>query len=144
MGFNHTVQESFKFAVAGSPGTYTATPQFTEWVQLGAVGRNATLIALAGELDEDCIIEVYEATDALGTDAQELTDVTTGETFVNGTDEGGFGLITVRDDSLTDGFQFVSAYVTPGSTDVLAMAWMIGGLYDMPADNSDAAFEVYD
>lgn len=142
MGFMHTFFENFKIAVAGSPGTYTATPQFTEWVQLAGVARNASLVMLAGELDGDVTCEIYEATDALGTGAQELTDVTTGETFTNGVSEGGWGGITVRDDQLSDGYTHVAAYVTPTATDALAGCWILGSAYDYPVDNDAAEFLV--
>lgn len=141
MGFQHSFWENFKIAVAGSPGTYSAAAQATNWVQLAGVGRQATLIALAGELDADMVVAVYQATDDAGSDAKAISGLT--GTFTNGTSEGGYGLITVNSDDLDDGFDYVTAYVTPGATDAFAGVWVIGKLYDYPSDDSDAEFSDY-
>lgn len=141
MGFAHTIRENFDIAVGGSPATYSAAAQATNWVQLAGVGRQALLVCLAGELDADMTVAVYEATDNAGSGAQAIAGLT--GTFTNGTDEGGYGLITVASEDLSDGYDFVTAYVTPGATDAFACVWVIGQLHEYAADNSDAAFNDY-
>src|SRR5512138_569160 len=138
MGFQHTFHENFKVEVAGSPGAWSAAAQASNWVQFAGVGRQATLIALAGELDANMAVAVYQATDSSGSGAKAISGLS--GTFTNGTDEGGYGLITVNDDDLDTGFDYITAYVTPGAADGFAAAWVIGKLYDHPADDSDAAF----
>jgi len=139
MGFGHTTSENFKYAVAGTPGTWAAAAVYGSWVQLAGVARRAQLIAVNGELDANMTVAVYEATDASGTGAQALTGLT--GTFHNGADEGLLGLIEVRDDDLSDGYDYIAVLCTPGATDTFAAVWQLGELYSYPADNSTAAFD---
>lgn len=138
-----TMFDNLQFLQGGTPGSWAANADsYGNWVELAGVGRQAVLIVSNGELDSNMLIEVFEAQDAAGTGAQELSGVTTGKTFTNGTDEGKIGIIVVRDSDLSDGFSHVAVRPTPGAADSFAAFWVIGDLYEAPADNSGAAFSV--
>jgi len=138
MSFPRTIREGLAVRTAGTPGQWAAAAVYGDWVALKGVGRRAALIALAGELDGDMTVEVFEATDSSGTSAQELTGVTTGETFANGTDEGNCGIIEVQQDDLSAGFSHIAVRCTPATADGFAAAWVISQLYEYPAANAAA------
>lgn len=130
-----TLSQNLTTRMMGTPGTWAAAAVFTRWVQLGKVGRRALIIAGNGELDANMLIEVFEATDDTGSNATELTDITTGKNFVNGTDEGLVGIIEVLDTNLDEGYDYIGLRVTPGATDTFAAFVIIGDLYEAPAAN---------
>jgi hypothetical protein len=138
MTLMRTLREGLAARMMGTPGTWAAAAVYTNWVQLGKVGRRALIIAGNGELDADLTVEVFEATDASGTDATELTGITNSQKFTNGTDEGRVGLVEVLDTDLTDGFDYIALKVTPGATDSFAAFVVISDLYDSPASNLPA------
>ena len=140
MALGHrTASENLAFRMGATPGPWAAVAtEYGNWVKLQGVGRRATLVVLNGELDADMKIEVFEATDDAGADAAELTGVTTGETFANGTDEGRIGIIEVLEGDLSDGFKYVAALPTPGASDTFAAVWIISDLYEYPAVNGTA------
>lgn len=133
-----TLTQNLTARMMGTPGPWAAAAVFTRWVQLGKVGRRALIIAGNGELDANMLIEVFQATDSSGTNAAELTAITTGVTFVNGTDEGHIGIIEVLDTNLSEGYDYIGLRVTPGAADTFAAFVLIGDLYDAPAENAVA------
>lgn len=135
---SRTLSQNLAARQIGTPGGWTSGAQFTRFVQLAGVARRILFIASNGELDADLLVEVFQATDVNGSGAVELTDVTTGETFTNGTDEGRVGLIEVLDTNLDDGYDFVGLRVTAGATDTFSAVALLGDLYDAPAENTEA------
>lgn len=139
MAQGRTLRENLAVRMGGTPGAWAANAStYGNWVHLAGVGRRALIIALNGELDADMLVEVFEATSGSGTGAQELTGITTGQTFVNGTDEGKVGVIEVLDSDLTSGFEYIAVRPTPGAADSFAAVIVIGDLYEAPADNAAA------
>ncbi len=136
MTLRRTLTEGLAFRMIGSPGSYTTGAQLTKFVKLAGVGRRAVFICGNGELDGDFLVEVMEGTDANGAGAVELTDITSGKTFVNGTDEDRLGLIEVLDSQLDDGYDWIGLRVTSGAAgDSFFAAAAIGDLYEEPASN---------
>ncbi len=137
-----TSSENLAVRMLGTPGAsgWAAAANYTSFIQLGKIGRRALLIPLVGDIAADGVIEVFEATDAAGAGAQELTGVVaTSVTFSNGDDENRVGLIEVKDTDLSEGFDFIGLKVTPaGATYPFAAVALIADLYSFPAVNGTA------
>lgn len=124
--------------MAASPGAWVASAVYGNWIQLKGKARSILFAPEVNALDANLLVEVFEATDSAGAGAQELTGVTTGKNFVNGTDEARVGLILVHEGDLSDGFSHVALRVTPGSTQEFAATAILLGLYSYPASNLPA------
>jgi hypothetical protein len=133
------LHENLAVRQGGTPGTWAANAStYGNWVLLKGVARRAMAIVSNGELDGNLLVEVFEATDSAGAGAQELTGITTGVSFVNGTDEGKVGLIEVFDGDLSDGFSYVAIRPTPAAADSYSCIWLLSDLWDYPAANLPA------
>jgi hypothetical protein len=130
-----TLNQNLAIRVAATPGPWAAAAVFGPWVQIAGLYRRALLAVVNGELDADMLVEVFEAQDGSGTGAAELTSVTTGKTFTNGSHEGKLGLIEIRDSDLHSGFTHIAVRCTPGAADTFAGFWILSDAYDYPVDN---------
>lgn len=135
----HTLSDMLAVRMGATPATWAANNgTYGNWVQLKGKARRALCIVLNGELDGDLLMELFEATDSSGTSAQELSGITAGQSFINGTDEGKVGVFEVLADDLSDGFSHVAVRPTPAATDTFAAVWILGDLYEYPAANAAA------
>jgi len=136
-----TLNENLAVRMIHTPGgDYAAAAVDGTWVDMTGY-RRCLFVSLAGGLDGDIAVAVYEATDATGDSAQALSGLA--DSFVNGTDEDRVGLIEVRDTDLSDGFSFVTVRVTPAATDPFSAIAILGEPYSAPVSNAttdDVAF----
>lgn len=129
-----TFGQQFAIRSMGTPGVWSAATQYAEsgWIDFRTY-RRAIFIPHAGELDANLLVKVYEADDAIGTNAQEVSAALAG-TFVNGTNEGQPGLVEILDSDLEK--PFLNLQVTPGATDGFAGILLLDEGHEQPEVNT--------
>lgn len=137
----YTPNEYNAFRMIHTPATFAAAAIYGNWVSL-AEHRSVTFIMGNGELDGDFAVAAFEATDSAGSGAQALTGKS--DSFVNGTDEGLLGLITVYDYELSSGFTHVTIKATAGATDSFACFAMLSNPNVLPAVNTVGTHVAFD
>jgi len=131
-----TLYEALGFRPVLAPAAYASGSAWSTWIKLGESNfRSMVFVTYNGELDADATVEVFQATDSIGTDATELTSITTGKTFANGTDEGRVGLIYVQVEDLTSGYPYVGLRVTTAASDTLTAVAVLGEAREYPVSN---------
>lgn len=128
-----TFNKNWAVRMISTPATHAANAHYGSWIDIRGF-RRCAFLPVAGELDADMPVAVYEATDANGSGAQPISGLS--NTFHNGSDESRVGIIEVRDVDLTVGFNFVTLQVTPGATDGYACVAVLGEPYEAPVDNT--------
>ena len=128
-----TINENYAFRLVSTPGSHAANAHYGEWIDMLGF-RRCLFVAVAGELDADLDVAVYEATSSDGDDAAAITGLS--DDFANGTDESRVGLVEVRDSDLSDGFRYVTLQVTPGAADGYACIAVLGEPYEAPVSNA--------
>ncbi|MCC6904301.1 MAG: hypothetical protein IT326_00560 [Anaerolineae bacterium] len=107
--------------------------------------RRVTFIpAVDADISNAVVVEVYEAKDDAGTDAQELTTaVTSGKTFAAATAAGMVGGIEVRDEDLSSGYTHVTVYMTPAGTEVISCVAVLSEPRNLPVSNATTDFVAF-
>ncbi|MHC4617398.1 MAG: hypothetical protein ACYTEQ_06555 [Planctomycetota bacterium] len=136
-----TFSQNFKVVSMGTPATWSAAAQYavSTWIDFRTY-RRAIFLPHAGELDADMTVSVYEADDAAGANAQEVSAALVG-TFTNGVDEGLPGIIEILDSDLEK--PFLNLLVTPGATDGFSGVLLLDEGHEQPevnTINTDIAF----
>jgi hypothetical protein len=132
------------YRVAATPAVYTTGVTVQAYQKFQGF-RRAALLALVGAITGDVTVEIMEAQDSSGTNAQVLTVANASETFTNGTDENRCGVIEVNDADLSAGFTHLAARITGDGATSFAALWELTDERDVPITNAttdDVAFAV--
>ncbi len=129
-----TFGQQFAIRAMGTPATWSAAAQYVQsgWIDFRTY-RRAIFLPICGELDANMTVAVYEADDATGTNAQEVSAALLG-TFTNGVDEGLPGIIEILDSDLEK--PFLNLRVTPGATDGFAGILLLDEGHEQPEVNT--------
>lgn len=136
--YGRTFSKTFAVRMVHTPGdAYAAAATDGTWVDMTGF-RRCVFLPMAGELDGDLAMSVYEATSAAGAGAQEVDGTNLADSFVNGTDEDLPGVFEVRADDLTTGYNYVTLRATPTSTDAFGCLALLYDAYEEPVTNTVA------
>lgn len=134
-----TLSDMLELKQIGTPGAYS-TEVNGAWISAEDY-RRVLFIVNVGDLTDDCVFTVKQATDDEGAGAKNL-DATVTATATDTEDESKPGYIEVLTDHMDDGFPYITLAIAPAASVNLSIVALLGEGYEIPASNSGVAFNV--